>query len=251
MTVIAAPDPEAVGRRLAVTADSVAGTLGSSEVDERAVELARASLRTREGRLERVELGEATWELYVESQGRQPELVIVGAGHIARPLCAVAAMLDFRVTVIDDRPDYAAERWFPAASRVLVVEWDAPFEAVSVGPDTYIVLVTRGHKYDYDCIQRLLTMEGRPAYLGMIGSRRRVTATFEALVADGIEPALLENVHAPIGLDIGAETPEEIAVAIAAEIIAIRRGGSGARLTEQQRVLGRVERRYEASRGRA
>ena len=249
LTVVAAPAPGSIGGRIAVTARELIGTLGSAKLDELVAELGRAALGSGERGLQRVEVGGESWELYVEPQHPRPELVIVGAGHIARPLCEITALMDFRVTVIDDRTDYADERWFPRASRVLLVDWEDPFREVDISPNSYIVLVTRGHRYDYECIQHLLTIDAHPAYVGMIGSRRRVTAAFEALIGGGVPPERLEEVHAPIGLDVGAETPEEIAVAIAAELISVRRGGSGDRLTEREGVLKRVARRHGMDEG--
>ncbi len=242
VTVVSAPDQGAVGRRLIVTADSLQGTLGLAELDRRAADSAREYLAEGECGIQEIGAPDGAWQLYIESQSALPELLIVGAGHIARPLHRIGAMLGFRVTVADDRPEFADEKWFPEAERVRLVDFSDPFKELDVGPASYVVLVTRGHKYDYDCIQQLLKMDARPAYLGMIGSRRRVRATFEALVADGIDPQRLTDVHAPIGLDIGAETPEEIALAIAAEIVALRRGGSGAKLSAEERVLDRVAR---------
>jgi xanthine dehydrogenase accessory factor len=242
VTVVSAPDQGAVGKRLVVTADSLQGTLGPAELDERAVASARECLAEDERGIREIEAPDGAWQLYIESQSALPELLIVGAGHIARPLHRIGAMLGFRVTVADDRPEFADEKWFPEAERVRLLDFSDPFKELDVGPASYIVLVTRGHKYDYDCIHQLLKMDTRPAYLGMIGSRRRVRATFEALVADGIDPQRLTDVHAPIGLDIGAETPEEIALAIAAEIVALRRGGSGEKLSGEERVLDRVAR---------
>jgi xanthine dehydrogenase accessory factor len=242
VTVVSAPDQGAVGKRLVVTADSLQGTLGPAELDERAVASARECLAEDERGIREIEAPDGAWQLYIESQSALPELLIVGAGHIARPLHRIGAMLGFRVTVADDRPEFADEKWFPEAERVRLLDFSDPFKELDVGPASYIVLVTRGHKYDYDCIHQLLKMDARPAYLGMIGSRRRVRATLEALVADGIDPQRLTDVHAPIGLDIGAETPEEIALAIAAEIVALRRGGSGEKLSGEERVLDRVAR---------
>lgn len=244
VTVVSAPHEGAIGRRLVVTESALHGTLGGPELDAQAAARARESLTARERGVVELEQPDGVWEIYVESQHPIPEMHIVGAGHIARPLCRLGASLGFRVTITDDRPEYASQHWFPEAERVRVVDFDHAFDGVAVGPDSYVVLVTRGHKYDYDCILQLLKMEARPAYLGMIGSRRRVRATFEALVRDGVEPARLEEVHAPIGLDIGAETPEEIALAIAAEIVATRRGGGGAKLSAEERVLDRVARSH-------
>jgi xanthine dehydrogenase accessory factor len=183
------------------------------------------------------------WQLYVEPQLAVPDLLIIGAGHIARPLCRLGALLGFRVTVADDRPEYADRQHFPEATKVVLIDFGEPFVDLSVSENSYVVLVTRGHKYDYDCILELLRMKAEPAYLGMIGSRRRVRAAFEALVGDGVDPARLESVHAPIGLDIAAETPEEIALAIAAELVAVRRGGSGGQLSREERVIEKVKRK--------
>jgi xanthine dehydrogenase accessory factor len=250
VTVVQTPDVRAVGRRLVVTESALHGTLGATEADGQAAARARESLAARECGVVEIEQSDGVWVIYIESQYPIPELHIVGAGHIARPLCRLGALLGFRVTITDDRPEYASQTWFPEAERIRVVAYDHAFDGVAVGPDSYVVLVTRGHKYDYDCILQLLRMEGRPAYLGMIGSRRRVRATFEALVRDGVEPGRLEEVHAPIGLDIGAETPEEIALAITAEIVATRRGGGGAKLSDAERVVDRVARARGSEGGR-
>lgn len=248
VTVVSAPDPEALGRRLLVSASGVQGRLADGELDAYAAELARKVLAGGEHGTTEVSGPGGRWELYVEAHRAVPELLIVGAGHIARPLCELGAVLGFRVTVVDDRPEYADRKWFPGADRVAVIDFADPFAEERVGPDSYIVLVTRGHKYDYDCVEALLRMEAQPAYLGMIGSRRRVRAAFEALLADGVDPQRLESVHAPIGLDIGAETPAEIALAIAAEIVAVRRGGRVGGLSAQERVLARVSGRRERER---
>jgi xanthine dehydrogenase accessory factor len=240
VTVISAPRHEDVGRRLIVTAEAVMGSLGATDLDGRVVELARSMLSAPAAVLQEVRVAGEVWEVYVESQHPLPDLVIIGAGHIARPLCKIAAMLGFRVTVADDRPEFVGDEWFPEATRLALVDFQHPFREIAITAGTYVVLVTRGHKYDYDCILQLLDMEAEPAYLGMIGSRRRVRAAFEALLGFGIDPQRLKQVRAPIGLDIGAETPEEIALAIAAEIVAVRRGGLGGPLSQKEHVIERL-----------
>jgi xanthine dehydrogenase accessory factor len=240
VTVVEGPANAAIGRRLVVSDESMIGSLGSTDLDDQAAPLAQEALRADSRSTHTVETESGRYELYVESHRALPELVIVGAGHIARPLHHIAAMLGFRITIIDDRPEFANSEWFPEAARVRVVDFAEAFRDIAIGPNTYVVLVTRGHKYDYECMQQLLNLEAQPVYLGMIGSRRRVRAAFEALVRDGIDPARLAEVHAPIGLDIAAETPEEIALAIAAEIVAVRRGGRGGKLKQEERVLARV-----------
>jgi xanthine dehydrogenase accessory factor len=177
--------------------------------------------------------------VYVERYVPAPELVVVGAGHIARPVTAMAALLGFRVTVLDDRPDFARAERFPRADRVLRVDFTDPFRDVAVGPVTHVLLVTRGHRYDYECLRRLLASDPLPPYIGMIGSRRRVRATFHQLREEGFGTEAMARVRAPVGLDVGAETPEEIAVAVLAELVLLRRGGTGAPLTEVEEVARR------------
>jgi xanthine dehydrogenase accessory factor len=230
----------ALGARLLVWEDRSAGSLGEPALDARAAELAGALLRgeARDGpRTVATEHGSCT--LYLEVHRPPPELVIVGAGHIARPLCRIGAMLGFRVRVLDDRPEFATRERFPEAEEVRRADFADPFRGLAVGPDTHLVLVTRGHRYDYEALRRLLLGGALPAYVGMVGSRRRVRAALEQLVREGIPRERLLRVHAPIGLDIGAETPEEIAVAIAAEIVRVRRGGTGVSLRERERVMER------------
>lgn len=158
---------------------------------------------------------------FLDCAAFQLRLIIAGAGHIARPLCEMATICGYAVTIIDDRPEYCASSYFPKASQVICQEFTEYFEQVSLDENTSIVLVTRGHKHDQDCLWRL---RDRPVgYLGMIGSQRRVKAVmsdFEGKCSAG----WLKSVHAPIGLKIGAQTPEEIAVCILAEMIGVRRG---------------------------
>ncbi len=175
-------------------------------------------------------------EVYVELRRPVLELVVVGAGHIAQPLARMGASLGYRVSVVDDRPDFAPRERFPEAERLVRADFDDPFRDVPMHERTHLVLVTRGHKYDYACLVRALRLDPPPAYVGMIGSRRRVRATYVQLLEDGIDRSLLSRIHAPVGLDIGAETPEEIAVAVAAELVLVRRGGSGRMLKDVERI---------------
>jgi len=166
-------------------------------------------------------------EVYVEPYEAPLELVICGAGHIAIPLCKAATFAGYRVTVIDDRADYASRKRFRDAAEVIADDFDTALARTRVTASTAIVLITRGHRYDWDCVR---AVGGRPAfYLGMIGSRRRVKAAMLGLEAEGVSREVLDRMYAPIGLDIGAQTPEEIAIAIMAEIIMVRSGGGTAR----------------------
>lgn len=212
------------------------GSLGTGALDTLADDLGAAVLAGLAPEGERA-LGEA--EVYVEVHRARPRLLIVGAGHIARPLADVGALLGFRVVVLDDRPDFATQERFPSAHEVVRVDFAEPFAQVPVGGADHVVLVTRGHKYDYECLRRLLVAPVAPRYVGMIGSRRRVRATFHQLLEEGIPRERVEAVRAPLGLDLGAETPAEIAVAIAAEIVESWRGGTCLPLSRTERVLDR------------
>jgi xanthine dehydrogenase accessory factor len=123
---------------------------------------------------------------------------------------------------------------------VVVADFDNPLNGIDLGRRTSIVLVTRGHRHDYVCLRALARSGAEPAYVGMIGSRRRVRAAFEQLAAEGVEAEWLSRIHAPLGLDIGAETPAEIAIAVGAEIVLAARGGSGRPLSERADVLRHV-----------
>jgi xanthine dehydrogenase accessory factor len=176
---------------------------------------------------------------FLELHHPNPELVIVGAGHVAQPLATMGALLGLRVKILDDRPEFATRERFPEASDILAVDFSDPFADISIHPWSHVVLVTRGHKYDYECLRKILQGDVRPAYLGMIGSRRRVRATFDALLQEGVPRERLETVRAPIGLDIGSETPAEIAVSVMAEIIHAGSGGTGRPLSEMEKILER------------
>lgn len=234
------PDAEAVGARMCVWADRHAGTLGDEALDGAAVRAARTALAEgrRAGTAE-IEAGALRRTVYLEPHRPPDSLVIVGAGHVARPLCHLGAMLGFRVTVLDDRPEFATRERFPEAAEVRRADFSDPLREIEIGPRTWLVLVTRGHKYDFEALREVLRRREAPAYVGMIGSRRRTRAALEALARDGVPDARLRAVHAPIGLDVGAETPEEIAVAVAAELVQVRRGGSGRPLREVERVAER------------
>jgi len=246
IVVVGGAEADLLGRRLALARSASGeteahGSLGAPEVDAAAVALLREALATprSEDGLRTLQVGARTLEMYLEVRWPVQELVVVGAGHIALPMAHVGSMLGFRVTVLDDRPDFATRERFPTAHRVLRADFSDPFADVPLHERSHILLVTRGHKYDYECLIRALRADPPPAYIGMIGSRRRVRATYVQLVEEGFSMELIDRIHAPVGLDVGAETPEEIAVAVAAELVMVRRGGSGLPLKGVERVAER------------
>ncbi len=151
-------------------------------------------------------------------------LIIVGAGHIAQPLAQLGSMLGFHVTVIDDRAAFANRERFPTADQIIVRPFAAAIEALEFDRHCYLLSVTRGHAFDEEVLRTALRRRNS-AFIGMIGSRRRVRATLERIAEDGVPVSELDEVHAPLGADLGAETPAEIAVSIIAEIIRERRTG--------------------------
>jgi xanthine dehydrogenase accessory factor len=238
--VVAAQEPALLGRRVAWDGALLHGELGNGELMAKAREILREALAgdggSRGGSPDCRPISEGV-ELYVERFEPPAELVIVGAGHVAQPLAAIGKLLGFRVTVLDDRPTFARRERFPEADRVIVVDFADPFTEVVIHAGTRVVLVTRGHRYDYDCLRALAALGVEPAYLGMIGSRRRVRAAFEQLAREGFDHDWLARVHAPIGLDVEAETPAEIAIAVGAEIVLATRGGTGRPLREVAHVV--------------
>jgi xanthine dehydrogenase accessory factor len=163
--------------------------------------------------------------LFLDPISGAQRLVIAGAGHIAQPLAALGSTLGFHVTVIDDRASFANRERFPSADQIVVRTFAAAIEALSLDRHCYLVSVTRGHSFDEEVIRTAL-QHSRGAFIGMIGSRRRVKATLERIAESGVSRELLDQVHAPLGMDIAAETPEEIAVSIIAEIVRERRSGA-------------------------
>lgn len=152
--------------------------------------------------------------------------VVFGGGHISQPLVAILSLLGFAVTVIDDRPDYANRSRFPQAKEVICAKFAEVFrgERLQINERTALIIVTRGHQHDLECLQACLPLAA--GYMGMIGSRRRVAGIVAMLKEQGVPVSRLLQLRAPIGLDIGAKTPAEIAVSIAAEIVAVVRAGS-------------------------
>jgi xanthine dehydrogenase accessory factor len=250
ITVLEGPEAT-VGRRVLLTTRSpepeLAGSLGSAEIDARLVALGTRALAGAVTEGAHVLGGEPELRVYVELHAPPPEFVIVGAGHIAQPLSTLGRLLGLRVTVLDARPEFATTERFPDAAVVRSVDFTDPFRDVPIHGGTHVVLVTRGHKYDFEALRKLLASTHEPAYIGMIGSRRRVRATFAQLVKEGFDHERLGRVRAPVGLDLRSETPAEIAVSVAAEIVLVRRGGTGVPIAEQERIMDRFFKKEEES----
>lgn len=236
MTIIRAEGstPQRVGAKMLVFADGrTVGTIGGGCYENDAFWKARNAIETRKALVERYELSDdfaeetglicgGQMEVYIEPIESVPQLYLIGAGHIAYHLARIAGQAGFRMHVVDDREKFANAERFPDADEIVVdpiPDWlhRATFEA-----NSYAVIVTRGHRHDLDALRALAARELR--YVGLIGSRAKVARIYEALQAESMPPECLRRVHAPIGLDIGAVTPPEIAVSILAELIAVKYG---------------------------
>ena len=189
-------------------------------------EAARQAINEGKPRIEKIIGPENAWaELFIEPFTPRPVLLIAGAGHIAAPLAAIASLMNYSVSVTDDRASFANRERFPSAQQVLVGDIETTLKNYPVTPRTHIVLVTRAHAHDVQGLRAII--DSPAAYIGMIGSQRRVWAVFKLLHEEGIPAEKLARVHAPIGIDLGGGTPAEIALSIMAEITLVRRGGSG------------------------
>ena len=162
-------------------------------------------------------------KVYIEPILPTPVLYIFGGGHISFSLVRIGKMLGFRLVVIDDRKEYANSERFSEADKIIADDYPNAFGQISVDRFSYLVIVTREHVHDQTVLEWAITTDAK--YIGMIGSRKKIKTIYDNLIAKGVREDILKRVHAPIGLDINAETPEEIAVSIMAEIISAYRSG--------------------------
>lgn len=174
---------------------------------------------------------EAEGTTYIRNFRPKERLILLGCGHIAQPLCRYAADLGFSVTVVDDRPSFANHIRFPEADQVICDAFPNAIKSLKVNEHDYVAVITRGHRYDADCLRTILP-ETFPKYLGMIGSRRRVIGLLNLLEEEGFPRTALDKIHSPIGVEINALTIEEIAISIVAELIKCRRQNTSRRSKE-------------------
>lgn len=225
--------PQRAGAKMLVYADGrIVGTIGGGCLEAEMAWRARQAIESGRSQLAEWDLtpdqaGEdglvcgGRMQVFIEPIESMPTLCLFGAGHVAQPLAEMAKRVGFRVEVADDRVKFANRERFPSADRILVEDFAVAAERMTVGRNTYAVVVTRGHKGDADALQAVLGKGLR--FVGLLGSKPKMVHVFAALEERGVLPAELEKVHTPVGLEIGAVTPEEIAVSILAEMIAVRR----------------------------
>ncbi|HEY6188875.1 MAG TPA: XdhC/CoxI family protein [Pyrinomonadaceae bacterium] len=243
--------PRGVGAKLLVEETGArTGSLGDAEIDEAVARYAplflasRAEAKTfRVGELADVSVERGAARVLFERIEPEPRLVICGAGHVGAALARLALAVGYRTTLIDDRADFLSRERFPDEEIDLVHARDgwmaAVHECVGRGRGVSVAVVTRGHNEDEECMRAAVAAE--PDYLGLIGSKRRTSIVLDRLREAGAEESSLAKVRAPIGLDIGAVSPAEVALAILAEIVAERRGGTGAPLSAWRRARMKAE----------
>ncbi len=222
-TVVRAADPQRMGARLMLRDNgSTQGSLGNPELEKLALESIRKVADL--GNTDSVLTADGT-ELFIEGYTTPPTLVIMGGGHIGKATAVIAKTLGFRIYVVDDRPEFANAERFPEAEAIVVANYSQGLDQVPINANTFIIVATRGHREDDYALEAAI---GTPAtYVGLLGSRRKTLLIYKHLLKKGHSPEVLRRVRSPVGLDIAALTPEEIAISIMSEIIMVRRGGKG------------------------
>jgi xanthine dehydrogenase accessory factor len=214
---------------------SIVGTVGGGRVEAEVWSAAQDVMREEKPRRLHFNLNDnpaydnglicgGSLDIFIEPILAIPTAYIFGGGHVSLYVSKVASLAGFDTVIIDDRPAFASKERFPEASETYAGPWEGIFPKLKVNDLSYLVLVTRGHKGDLTCLRWALTTPAR--YIGMIGSKRKFAEICRVLESEGVPRERLERVHSPIGLDIGALTPEEIAVAVVAEMIAVRRNAA-------------------------
>ena len=236
-TVVNAPAGAAnFGAKLTLLLDgSVAGALGRPELDAQAVAAARRVADVGATDSFTTELGE---EVFVAGFTTPPTLTVVGGGHVGKATADLAHTLGYRVFIVDDRAEFANPERFPYAERTVVTPYDQWADCLPINVNTFVVVATRGHRFDDMALESALTTRAR--YIGLMGSRRKNLMIYQRLLRQGVPLERLKEVHAPIGLDIGGLQPEELAVSIMSEIIMTRRGGKGGPMQMDEWYIDRV-----------
>ncbi len=226
--------PQRVGARMLVFEDgAILGTIGGGCYEQDACGKARLALATGRSTLAHYDLNDdfaedqglvcgGQMDVFIDPLLPLPRVCVIGAGHVGFHTARLASLVGFAVTVVDDRSSFADPARFPDAEHVEVADIPEWLTEAPVSPRDYLVIVTRGHREDLAAVRAAVSRE--VAYVGLIGSRAKIARLYAMLEADGVAPERLRAIHAPIGLDIGAVTPEEIAVSIVAELVAHRRG---------------------------
>ena len=200
--------------------EKVGSFLGGAELEKKVLSEGKEALKEKKPRILVFSYEDRRVEILLEPVSCEPTVYIFGGGHVSEQIAPLAKNVNFKVVVIDDREMFANRERFPEADEVIVSEFEKCFERLNIDESSYVVIVTRGHLYDGIVLGQALESNAR--YIGMIGSRKKIGTLYQSLIEKGIAKETLGRVHAPIGIDINSETPEEIAVSIVAELIKVR-----------------------------
>lgn len=229
--------------KMLVFADgSSIGTIGGGTLEKRGIDEAVKAIQKGESKLLELSIDSkgvfdlicgGSAEIFIEVHKAKPKLILCGAGHVSKAIGDIAATIDFDITVIDSRPDWANAMRYPKADNIVVDDDMAKaIEELYTDDNTFFVIATWDHKWDKIALKSALYKKHR--YVGMMGSRGKIAEVFEQLKAEGVDKALLDKVYTPIGLDIKAETPEEIAISVIAEILMVKNNAAGKSLSENK-----------------
>jgi xanthine dehydrogenase accessory factor len=236
--------PLPLGTRLLIRADGgMEGSLGNPTLDALAAARAQEVMPYGETAYLSTEDGA---EVFIEGFTTPPTLVVCGGGHIGKALATLAAFLGFRLFVVDDRPAFANPERFPQAEKTIVARYDEGLQQVPITPNTAIVVATRGHRWDDIALEA--AARSPAGYVGLVGSRRKTILIFEELLRKGVPLERVREIRAPVGLDIGARTPEEIALSIMAEVLMVRRRATGQPMRLEERLLQKAQERAARAR---
>ena len=214
--------PRGEGSKVLIGAsgEKVGSLLSGAELEKKILSEGGVLLKEKKPKVLGLSSENRKMEILLEPIFSEPTVYVFGGGHISEQLAPLTKKVHFKVVVIDDREIFANRERFPEADEVVVSEFENCFDQLSVGDSSYIVIVTRGHLYDGIVLEQAL--ESKARYIGMIGSKKKIQTLYKSLMKKGIAKETLGRVHAPIGIDINSETPEEIAVSIVAELIKVR-----------------------------
>ncbi|MBU8878572.1 XdhC family protein [Bacillus sp. FJAT-29790] len=241
LTIIAHPEQRMIGCKILLWENGDFYTESSFSLDflHRLTENCEKPMKRKRSTTISFIFNESLVECFVEYFPAPIHLIIAGAGHVCEPVAEMGKMLGFFVTVIDDRIEFANRDRFPNVDEVICQSYLQYFKEVELSNKSYILLLTRGHKYDVLSLQELLKREEKAAYIGMIGSRRRISGVFEKLRQNFPEDHF-DSLYTPVGLDLGAETPSEIAISIMAEILKVKNKKSGGSLSSKIRQYAKM-----------
>jgi xanthine dehydrogenase accessory factor len=227
---IVTPLKDSAHRLLVFEDGAISGTLGTADLNDEAQKIALELMRKRKSAT--LSVGEAPIELFFEVHGPPPSLIVFGAGHVSMPLVSLAHDLGLKTIVVDGRPRFATRERFPEVDELLIGIPSEIAQTLSYNSSTFVVLTAHDYKYDLPVLK--VVLPAGAAYIGLLGSKRRGKAIKDFLKESGIDEALLDRLHVPTGLDIGADSAAEIALSILAEAVAIKSGRRGSSLRERE-----------------